>query len=156
MKTALIILLALASFTASSQAKFNTKRIFVVFQKDGNPVKAYSNAIDYYTFINNKPFWTQDVNLYFPVDSVMWSPGTKNAIDDVYYPVELPEKYLSKTRLLAVMQKENNLVDRVFTDSIKGRQYAIFRKARTFYLPYFYRDSIGYKEVLKLRKQMYN
>ena len=141
---------------SKEQLTFNTKRIYVVFKNDSIPFRAYSNDIDFYDLVNNKPYTSQEVNLYYPSDSVLWSPGTEAQVKDIYYPITLPDKFLSKRPIYVVMQRNSfHRVDKAFTNPEKCKAYAAFFKTKVIEVLYTFRDSTSYKEVLKLQKQKY-
>lgn len=148
MKT--LILSAFIVLSLALQAQ--TSRIYVVFKKDADPVKAYSNDEDYYTFVENKPYFAQEVKLHSQ-DSTAWKPSDKLLIDDVYYPEELPEKFLAKKTVYVVMQKQNNLADAVFTNLEDCKKYADNWQEKYVEVPYFYRNKASYDEVIRLRKK---
>jgi len=145
-----LILFALIVVSLALQAQ--PTRIYVVLNKDAEPVKAYSNDEDYYTFVENRPYFAQEVKLYSQ-DSVVWKPSDKLLIDDVYYPEELPEKFLAKKTVYVVMQKLNNLADAVFTNLEDCKKYADNWQERYVEVPYFYRNKASYDEVIRLRKK---
>jgi len=152
MRTLFIGLFIGLSFSAIAQETLKTKRIHVVFRKDGDPVRAYSNDIDYYTFIKNKPYWAQEVKLQYYSDSSEWKPSDKLLIDDIYYPEELSEKFLMKKTVYVTIQKYNNLASMIFSNLEDCKRYADNWSERYIEIPYFYRNKASYDEVIRLRK----
>ena len=79
-----LLFLFILLFSVSVQAQ--TKRIHVIFKKDAAPVRVYSHMEDYRSFIENKPFFSQEVKFY-DNDSSEFKPSLQQLTEDMYYPV---------------------------------------------------------------------
>lgn len=149
-KTTFLLIVLIATFTLNAQ----TKRVYVIFTREGKPERVYSNMDDYIPFISNKPFYANETKLH-GVDTLSFSPDLQTLKEDIYYPVQLAEKYLAKTTVYVTIQKYHDLASAVFIDLEVCKAYAENRKEKYFEVPYFYRNQASYNEVAKWNKNIY-
>lgn len=131
MKSILFLLLSLLGYSLTAQIS----SVHVVFAKDADPVRAYTNMVDYGRFIENKPFFAQEVRIYGEMDSTEYKLTINEQIYDIYHVEYLPDKFLSKKTVFVVIQRNHNLADRVFTNLEECKKYAANWQERYLEIP---------------------
>ena len=150
MKTTLTIFTVLLSLTLSAQS--GSKSVYVVFNKQDQPIKVYDKPEDCIRFIDNAPYRSQDVRLQFDTekDAKYWQlETTQTQVKDLADPVPLKDTQLATDSVFIVMQSSLPLADKVFT---KGRktdceEYAENFRATVISVPFYYRDENSVKAV---------
>lgn len=143
MKTILTILTVLTTLTLSAQP--GNKSVYVVFNKQSQPVKVYDKVEDVIRFTDNQPYSYQDVRLQFDTekDAKYWQlETTQTQVMDLIDPVPLTDAQLATDSVFIVMQSSLPLAEKVFT---RGRKadcdaYAENFGAKVIKVPFYYRD----------------
>ncbi len=130
--------------------------IWIVFSKQSEqPVKAYAAVEDCIHFINNTPYFDQQINLYYKhmSDSSRWSPNTYEILSDLNMPEPLTDKYLAKKTIYVAMQSNFNLAGKAFETLEECKAYADNYKVKYIEIPLFYRNRMSYDTINQIRKR---
>ncbi len=140
------ILTAIAIFIALSlSAQSGSKSVYVVFNKQSQPIKVYDKPEDVIRFTDNAPYSYQDVRLQFDKekDAKYWHlETTASQVKDLADPVPLTDAQLATDSVFIVMQSTLPLADKVFTNGRKTDcdEYADNFRAKVVKVPFYYRD----------------
>ena len=143
----------MALFIAISiSAKSGGKSVYVIFNKQSQPVKVYDKSGDVIRFLDNKPFTYQDVRLQFDKekDAKYWQfETTQTQVKDLADPVPLTDTHLAIDSVYIVMQPSLLLVDKVFTKSrkIDCDEYAKNFLPKVIKVPFYYRDEKSVRAI---------
>lgn len=157
MKTRLILLFILISFCATGQRYILSYPICVVFDKNHKPIKAYQEPIDCYKWMNthNEQSFQENVNMYYPEDTVSWKPSNAVRQDDVYDPTGLTDNFLRRDTIYLIMQNSKELshiADRAYKFKIDGQKYVDNFKLAFIPIPYYCRDKRSYDEIYRQKR----
>jgi len=132
-----------------------TSNIWVVFDKERNPVKAYSAVEDCIKFITNKPYSNQQVYLHYKYrsDSIVYTPGQIEILEDLNHPELLTDEFLAKKTIYVVMQNHFQLASAAYHDLNDCIDYADKFGLKYVAIPYFYRTKKSYDEIHRIRKK---
>lgn len=138
------------SFVLSAQNV--NKSVYVVFNKQSQPVKVYDKVEDVIRFTDNAPYSHQDVHLQFDKekDAKYWQlENTQTQVKDLTDPVPLTDAQLAVDSVYIVMQSSLQLADKVFTkgSKIDCDEYAENFRAKVIKVPFLYRDEKSVKAV---------
>lgn len=149
-----IKLLALIAIFAhlSTSAQNASKSVYVVFNKQSQPIKVYDKVEDVIRFADNAPYSYQDVRLQFDKerDSQYWQlETTQTQVMDLSDPVPLKDIHLATDSVYIVMQASLPLADKVFTKGLKidCDEYAENFRAKVVKVPFLYRDEKSVKAI---------
>lgn len=150
MKTILTTIALIIALSLIRQG--SSKSVYVVFNKQSQPVKVYDKVEDVIRFTDSAPYSYQDVRLQFDAekDAKYWQlEATGSQIKDLADPVPLTDAQLATDSVFIVMQLSLPLADKVFT---KGRktdceEYAENFRAKVIKAPFYYRDEKSAKAI---------
>lgn len=145
-------MLAMLCIAVNLSAQNANKTVYVVFNKQDQPIKVYDKPEDCIRFIDNAPYRSQDVRLQFDKekDAKYWQlETTQTQVKDLADPVPLRDAQLATDNVFIVMQSSLQLADKVFT---KGRkidcdEYAENFRAKVIKVPFYYRDEKSAKVI---------
>lgn len=131
-----------------------TSRCFVVFnQPTGKPVKVYQMVEDCINFVYNQPYYYQDKELYYRLDTTRWQVPNAWAIEDLRQPTPLADKYLATKDVYVALDTAINVVIKVFDTEEDGKVYVKKFPMPLITLPYYHRTAKSYEQIHLIQKK---